>query len=138
MQPGDIFHIDSDAILDMENEEFSVVWRDKAKNEHRLAVGTQFRVAKTLAKDLPVEVRASKIDPTTGKCSRGRPRRFPAAVVYRLLGETAPDPSTLVAPTPTTPVATQVAPSDVVKVLLDEPIAAEPEPEFHQHPQTGG
>jgi hypothetical protein len=97
MQSGDIFSVDNDAILDMENEEFSVVWKDKQKNEHRLQPGTKFRINKAGLVGLPIEVRASKIDPITGKCGRGRPRRFPAAVVYRLLGEVAPDPSVVLA-----------------------------------------
>lgn len=86
MQSGDIFRLDNDAIVDMENQEFSVVWKDKQKNEHRLEPGTQFRITRDGLSGLPVEVRASKINPDTGKCSRGRPRRFPAIVVARLLG----------------------------------------------------
>jgi len=120
MQPGDIFKLDDDAILDMENEEFSVVWKDKAKNEHRLEAGAQFRITtKDGISGLPIEVRASKINPVTGKCGRGRPRRFPAAVVYRLLGETAPDPTTLVVPAVT---ADMVVPT-VVQTLQDEVVA---------------
>ena len=98
MQPGDIFKIDNDGIVEMENQEFSVVWRDKQKNEHRLEDGTQFRITKDGLLGLPLEVRASKIDSATGKCGRGRPRRFPADVIYRIFGETPPDPSVAVAP----------------------------------------
>ena len=86
MQSGDIFRLDDDAIVDMENQEFSVIWKDKQKNEHRLEPGTQFRITRDGLSGLPVEVRASKINPDTGKCGRGRPRRFPASVVARLLG----------------------------------------------------
>jgi len=91
MKPGDIFRLDNDAIVEMENQEFSVIWRDKQKNEHRLAVGAQFRITREGLLGLPVEVRASKINPTTGKCGRGRPRRFPAAEIYRLFGEKVPE-----------------------------------------------
>ena len=78
MQPGDIFSLDNDAIVDLENTgKFSVVWKDKQKNTHRLQPGTRFRITSDGLKGLPVEVRASKIDESTGKATRGRPRRFP-------------------------------------------------------------
>ena len=121
MQPGDIFKIDNDGIIEMENQEFSVVWRDKAKNEHRLAVDTQFRITKDGLLGLPLEVRASKIDPVTGKCGRGRPRRFPAATVYRIFGEVAPDPSTVVAPAVANPTNTPVDAKVADKYLASQP-----------------
>lgn len=90
MQAGDIFTLTDDAVDRMENwkpEPFSVVWKDKAKQEHRLADGTQFRITTKGLKGMPVEVRASKIDESTGKATKGRPRRFPASLVAELLGE---------------------------------------------------
>ena len=92
MEVGDIFTVDQAAIDEMEKGGYSVVWKDKQKNTHPLPVGTQFRITKDGIKGLPVEVRASKIDPVTNKCGKGRPRRFPAGLVYRLLGETPPAP----------------------------------------------
>ena len=105
MQPGDVFSLDNDAIVDMENKGFSVVWvevpdKDKPKEKviHRLTPGIEFRITSTGLKGLPVEIRASKMDAASGKAIRGRPRRFPPAIVARLLGETwtpsAPTPDT--------------------------------------------
>lgn len=113
MQSGDIFKVDDDAITEMERQEYSVIWKDKAKNEHRLPVSTSFRITRDGLLGLPAEVRASKINPETGKCGRGRPRRFPAEVVYRLLGEDVPDPATFVAP------QAQAKPSDQPKVEVN-------------------
>ena len=95
----------SEALDEMEKNEYSVVWKDKSKTTFPLPVGTQFRITTAGLTALPVEVRAAKIDPVTSKCGKGRPRRFPAGVVYRLLGETAPDPSDYSAAPVAAPVA---------------------------------
>lgn len=89
MQAGDIFTLDHDAIIEMENNGYSVSYK-KDGETLRLEPSMQFRVTAKGIKFLPNEVRASTIDPVTGKARKGRTRRFPAVEVYRLLGETPP------------------------------------------------
>lgn len=138
MEPGDIFSIDNDAIVDMENAEFSVMWAEtpdknkkKEKIWHRLTPGTQFRITKTGLEGLPVEVRASKIDSVTGKCSRGRPRRFPAGVVYRLLGEEEPEPAATITPAVYDPTNDPEGAKVADDYLAAQP-ESEPEPEVEE------
>jgi hypothetical protein len=109
MQAGDVFTLDQEALDEMEKNEYSVIWKDKSKNIYPLPVGTQFRITTKGLTALPVEVRAAKIDPVTNKCGKGRPRRFPAGAIYRLLGETAPDPADYSAPPVDAPAPAPVA-----------------------------
>lgn len=99
MQSGDIFELTAKSISDMETDgKFSTQWAvGKGDNRvmHKLQPGMKFRITTKGIKKLPVEVSAGRLDPVTGKGIKGRPRRFPAAVVAELLGESAP----VVAPT---------------------------------------
>lgn len=78
-----IFTLDEDAVKTLKDSDFNLTVKPKGKPEYTLGVGTQFAV---VSRD-KVEVRATMIDAETGKPKRGRPRRFPLALVTRLLGE---------------------------------------------------
>lgn len=78
-----IFTLDEDAVETLKEAKFNLVVKPKGKPEYSLGVGTQFAVVQRDG----LEVRATMIDQDTGKPKRGRPRRFPTALVNRLLGE---------------------------------------------------
>jgi hypothetical protein len=84
-----IFTLDEDAIKVLEDSDFNLTVKPKSGEPYELGAGTEFAI---VSRD-KLEVRATMIDPTTNKPKRGRPRRFPSALVTRLLGEDVSDNS---------------------------------------------
>lgn len=84
-----IFTLDEDAVKVLEDSDFNLTVKPKGAPEYTLGAGTQFAL---ISRD-SLEARATMIDPDTGKPKRGRPRRFPASLVARLLGESSDNAS---------------------------------------------
>lgn len=70
MEVGQVFKIDAQTAKDLDNMDLE---------------GIEYSIVKSRGSITDVDVRASKWE--DGKPKRGRPRRFPRAVVARLLGE---------------------------------------------------
>lgn len=81
MKSGDTFVLDSQSLDELAKFGRTTV----AELSKKIGVGDTFSVAKTELCGGEI-IRASKWE--DGKPKRGRPRRFPRAVVLRLLGET--------------------------------------------------
>jgi hypothetical protein len=81
MKSGDTFVLDSQSLDELAKFGRTTV----AELSTKIAAGDTFSIAKTELCGGEI-IRASKWE--NGKPKRGRPRRFPRAVVLRLLGET--------------------------------------------------
>jgi len=117
MKLNDVFTVDQDTI-----DELKLTCKLKDV-EQPVTAGQQYRISQP---PNSVEVRASRV--VDGKPQKGRPRRFPTAVVARLMGVPVPtNPAPVADEEPTTEV--EATPTEPETLAPETPVVSSKTPE---------